>query len=163
MVRYFCSVAACLLITGCVSPDKQVEATVGAPEGLIVDKRVDSVFFALVPPGMDRVETWRDYLSDVPCSVRSEIFNLDVVAPTNLHIPAANRPLSPMTITCTYEGTTRSFRVESEKVFLANPIHRATIMRIGSIRDEAVRNREIERVQENLNYWGYGNSIILNF
>ncbi|MGB7319233.1 MAG: hypothetical protein WBC85_14815 [Planktotalea sp.] len=80
-----------------------------------------------------------------------------------MNIPAATRKLKPMTITCTKDGQSRSFIVQSEKIFLPRPDHRMMIMRLGGIKDEAVRKAKIAEAHADLQYRGYGNSIVVNF
>lgn len=132
-------------------------------EGLISSKRVDSVFFGLVKPGIAKPRTTNDYIMGASCQARSEIFSKDFSGSGHLKIPAATRKLRPMKITCSHGGKTRSFTIASEPVFLANPGHRMIIMRAGRMRNDAKREAFIAQEKAKLKYWGYGNSIIVNF
>ncbi len=154
MFRKICSLVALATLA--------IPAAVEA-QNLISNKRMDSVFFGLVKPGIAKPRSTNDYIQGANCAARSEIFSKDFNGSGHLKIPAATRKLRPMTITCAYNGKTRKFTIQSEPVFLANPAHRAIILRGSRMKDEAKRSAFIANAQSKLKYWGYGNSIIVNF
>ncbi|WP_293449697.1 hypothetical protein [Planktotalea sp.] len=121
------------------------------------------MFFGLIKPGIARARTAADYIQWAKCQVRSEIFSKDFSGFGHLKIPAATRKLSPMKIVCTYNGSTRKYTIESEKIFLANPFHRALIMRGSRMKNETKRAVLLKKTREKLQFRGYGNSIIVNF